>query len=245
MAVLPDGRVLITHNHRIRVLSADLQQVSTVAGDGAEGHRDGAAAQAQFENHRGLALLPDGRVLVAELSGQLRMLSADLQQVSTLLATWRTVEASDEDEDEDEFGQTVVRAHSPVVLDSGQVRFVQDRHSVCMLSADLQQMSTVAGSAGQPGHRDGVAKYALFGDIKAMAVLPDGRVLITHSHCVRVLSADLQQVSTVAGGSGEGGVRDGDAEHALFGQPDHLVVLFDGRVVIKDYRGSRKSFCEC
>ena len=54
------------------------EQVSTVAGDGAEGHRDGAAAQAQFENHRGLALLPDGRVLVAELSGQLRMLSADL-----------------------------------------------------------------------------------------------------------------------------------------------------------------------
>ena len=238
-SVKPDGRVLVADslNQCIRVLSADLQQVSTVAGDGGEGHRDGAAAQAQFYTPRGLALLPDSRVLVTELSGQLRMLSADLQQVSTLLATWRTVEASDEDEDEDE---DEVRANSPVVLETGQVLFVQDEHSVCMLSADLRQMSTVAGSAGQPGHRDGVAKYALFGSIKAMAVLPDGRVLITHNQCIRVLSADLQQVSTVVGGSGEQGVRDGDAEHALFGQPGHLVVLFDGRVVIEDYRSNNQ-----
>jgi hypothetical protein len=34
------------------VLSADLQQVSTVAGDGGQGHRDGAAAQAQFNGLR-------------------------------------------------------------------------------------------------------------------------------------------------------------------------------------------------
>ena len=53
-------------NHRIRVLSADLQQVSTVAGDGEEGHQDGAAAQARFNCPTGLALLPDGRVLVTD-----------------------------------------------------------------------------------------------------------------------------------------------------------------------------------
>jgi glucose/arabinose dehydrogenase len=72
-------------NHPIRMLSADLQQVSTVAGDGEQGHRDGAAAQAQFNAPTGLALLPDGRVLVTELfSNHIRVLSADLQQVSTL-----------------------------------------------------------------------------------------------------------------------------------------------------------------
>ena len=67
------------------MLSADLQQVSTVAGDGEQGHRDGAAAQAQFNCPWGLALLPDGRVLVVEqFNHHIRMLSADLQQVSTL-----------------------------------------------------------------------------------------------------------------------------------------------------------------
>jgi hypothetical protein len=65
MLQLPDGHVLVADsgNNRIRMLSADLQQVSTVAGDGGQGHRDGAAAQAQFRSPGGLALLPGGRVL--------------------------------------------------------------------------------------------------------------------------------------------------------------------------------------
>ena len=87
MLHLPDGRVLLSDfgNRRLRVLSADLQQVSTVAGDGGEAHRDGAAAQAQFRRPKGLALLPDGRVLVTDFGNhRIRMLSADLQQVSTV-----------------------------------------------------------------------------------------------------------------------------------------------------------------
>jgi hypothetical protein len=52
--------VLVTdvNHHSIRVLSVDLQQVSTVAGDGEEGQRNGAAAQAQFNSPTDLALLP-------------------------------------------------------------------------------------------------------------------------------------------------------------------------------------------
>ena len=55
-----------------------------MAGDSGRGHRDGAAAQAQFKQPRGLAVLPDGRVLVAD-SNCIRVLSADLQDVSTLV----------------------------------------------------------------------------------------------------------------------------------------------------------------
>jgi hypothetical protein len=88
----PGLQVLVVdhNNHRHRVLSADLQQVSTVAGDGEPGHRDGAAAQAQFNNPTGLTLLPDGRVLLSDYSNQrIRVLSADLQQVSTVAGDGR------------------------------------------------------------------------------------------------------------------------------------------------------------
>ena len=61
MLQLPDGGVLVVdrNNNRIRMLSADLQQVITVAGDGEDGHRDGASAQARFNYPTGLTLLPD------------------------------------------------------------------------------------------------------------------------------------------------------------------------------------------
>ena len=86
LAVLPDGSVLVADrdNNRIRLLSADLQHVTTVGGDGTYGCRDGAMVQALFCHPQGLTLLPDGRVLVAQDDRNIRVLSADLQRVSTL-----------------------------------------------------------------------------------------------------------------------------------------------------------------
>ena len=79
MLQLPDGCVVADYgNERTGVLSTDLQ-VSTVAGDGEREHRDGPAAQAQFRSPTGLALLPDGRVLVADVgNNRIRMLSTDM-----------------------------------------------------------------------------------------------------------------------------------------------------------------------
>ena len=60
------------------MLSADLQQVSKVAGDCQRGQRDGAMAQARYNGPCGLALLPDGRVLVMDNANKrIRILSAN------------------------------------------------------------------------------------------------------------------------------------------------------------------------
>jgi hypothetical protein len=144
MLRLQDGSVLVADdfNHRIRVLSADLLKVSTVAGDGEMGYRDGAAAQAQFRSPHAFTLLSDGRVLVAD---------------------W-------------------------------------GNHRIRMLSADLQQVSTVAGDGGH-GHRDGAAAQAQFYYPFSLKHLEDGRVLLVDvnaAQCtIRILNADLQQVSTL------------------------------------------------
>ncbi len=76
LAVLPDGGLLIadTGNHRLRKLSRD-GVVTTIAGADTPrdelgrptgGHRDGAAAQAQFCYPAGVAVAGDGAVYVAD-----------------------------------------------------------------------------------------------------------------------------------------------------------------------------------
>jgi DNA-binding beta-propeller fold protein YncE len=217
--LLPDGRVLVADgdNHRIRMLSADLQQVSTVAGDGEEGHQDGAAAQAQFCCPTGLALLPDNRVLVADsFNNRIRVLSADLQQVSTV--------AGDGEEGHRDGAAAQAQFYYPsglTLLPDSRV-LVADfgNNRIRVLSADLQQVSTVAGD-GVGGHRDGAAAQAQFYYPTGLALLPDGRVLVADfgNNRIRVLSADLQQVST----------RTNVGE---LGSPSALELLPDGRLLV-------------
>ena len=255
MLHLPDGRVLVADrdNNRIRMLSADLQQVSTVAGDGEFEYRDGAAAQAQFRKPAGLALLPDGRVLVAEKwKHHIRVLSADLQQVSTVAGggEWRGRREILRGHRDGAAAQAEFGAPSAFALLPDGCVLVTDQHKHCirMLSADLQQVSTVAGEGeectrrykegyrnGTEGYRDGASAQAQFRYPTGLALLPDGRVLVADrtNHRIRVLSADLQQVSTVAGDGGWGH-RDGAAAQAQFRSPIGLALLPDGRVLVAD-----------
>jgi Lon protease-like protein len=230
---LPDGCVLVvdTGNNRIRILSADLQQVSTVAGDGELGHRDGAAAQAQFNIPSDLEQLPDGRVLVADCRNhRIRVLSADMQQVNTV--------AGDSGVGHRDGAAAQAQFNMPTGLtqlpDGRLLVADQGNHRIRVLSADLQQVSTVAGD-GEEGHRDGAAAQAQFWNPMRFSLLPDGRVLVADrdNSRLRVLSADLQQVSTVAG-DGETGHRDGAVAQAQFNGPCDLVLLPDGRVLVAD-----------
>ena len=238
MVLLPDGRVLVADfiHHRIRVLSADLQQVRTVVGDGGNGHRDGAAGQAQFRFPYGVALLADGRMLVADTGNdRIRVLSADLQQVSTV--------AGDGEEGHRDGAAAQAQFNSPralALLADGRVLVAdEDNNRIRLLSADLQQVTTVAGDGGV-GHQDGAAAQAQFNNPRNLVLLSDGRVLVADywNHRIRMLSADLQQVSTVAG-DGEGAQRDGAAAQAQFNGPAGLAVLPDGRVLVADYNNNR------
>ena len=162
MLHLPDGRVLVADrcNHCVRVLSADLQQVGTVAGDGEEGHRNGAAAQAQFHGPSGFALLSDGRVLVVDKdNNRIRMLSADLQQVSTV--------AGDGEEGHQDGAAAQARFNYPTGL-----ALLPD--GIRVLSADLQQVSTLTNA-------DELDR------VTALELLPDGRLLVGTRNRIHVL----------------------------------------------------------
>jgi len=237
-ALLPDQRVLVTDmgNHRIRMLSADLQHVSTVAGGAKLGCNDGPAEDALFSNPFAMAVLPDGRVLVTDTyNHRIRMLSADLQHVSTVAGGG---EGGAGPEDCAALDLAMSYPCGLTTLPDGRV-LVADRnnHRIRVLSADLQTASTVAGT-GEQGHRDGAAAQAWLDCPTGFAVLPDGRVLVTElgNHALRVLSADLQGLSTLAG-DGEMESRDGSAAYARFHEPEAAVTLSGGRVLVPDGDG--------
>jgi streptogramin lyase len=55
-------------NHRIRKIDVTSGQVTTIAGAGTTGSRDGAAGEAQFNNPYGVVVGEDGSVIVADLN---------------------------------------------------------------------------------------------------------------------------------------------------------------------------------
>ena len=196
---------------------------------GVYGYHDGPAAQALFKLPWGIAVLLSGSVLVVDHYNHcIRMISADGKEVSTVAGT---VQYGHQD------GPAAqARFHYPaavVVLSDGRI-LVADGHNhrIRVISADLQQVTTVAG-AGTRGYRDGAAAQATFYYPCGLAVLPDGRVLVSQSHCIRVLSADLQEVTTVAG-TGEAGHHDGAGVQARFAVPTGMLVLPDNRVLVAD-----------
>ena len=75
-----DGDLLIadTSNNRIRKLSADYQTVTTVAGGGAAGFKDGAAGEAQFDGPMAIAVDAQGNIYVADAYNDcVRKITAD------------------------------------------------------------------------------------------------------------------------------------------------------------------------
>ena len=172
MLQMPDGRLLVAdqENNRIRMLSADLQQASTVAGDGEVGHEDGAAAQALFNRPHSFALLPDGRVLVADFGNNcIRMLSTDLQQVSTVAGGGgygHRDGAAAQAQFSHQGGLVLLPDSRVLVADWGN-------HCIRVLSADLQQVSTLTNADGL--------------NPRCLEQLPDGRLLVGDNNRIHVL----------------------------------------------------------
>ncbi|HKQ08398.1 MAG TPA: gluconolaconase [Blastocatellia bacterium] len=86
------GNLIIadTSNNRIRKLSADYQTVTTIAGSGAQGFKDGAASEAQFDGPIGVAIDSQGNVYVADTyNDRVRKIAVD-GNVTTLAGSFET-----------------------------------------------------------------------------------------------------------------------------------------------------------
>jgi hypothetical protein len=167
-------------------------RVETFAGS-TEGHADGFGLQAQFREPTGLALAPDGSLLVTEASHRIRRVWSN-GQVTTVAGTGTSGSTNGTGD--------VAQFNDPrgvAVTDGGWI-YVADQYNhtirrIVLTGTDPRApasytVSTVAGAAGISGSTDGEGIIAKFNQPTQLAADNDGRIYVADmgNGAVRVLS---------------------------------------------------------
>ncbi|MEU0809068.1 NHL domain-containing thioredoxin family protein [Streptomyces sp. NPDC005970] len=239
--LLPGGTFLVsdTTRHQLVELAADGESVVRRIGvAGERGLVDGPADHARFSEPQGLALLPDGTVIVADtVNHALRSLDLATGEVRTVAGTGRQWWQ----------GSPAAGPAREVDLSSPwDVAWFADRLWIAM--AGVHQLwtydpadATVRAAAGttNEGLVDGPATEAWFAQPSGLAATAD-RLWIADSEtsAVRYVERDGQDGFVVRTAVGTGlfdfGHRDGPAGQALFQHPLGVTALPDGSVAVSD-----------
>jgi sugar lactone lactonase YvrE len=237
VAVDAEGNIWIADsgNHRARRISAGNGAIETVAGTGEAGFSGdgGAAVEARLSDPRGIALLADGAVAIADGGNhRIRIRYAD-GSIHTLAGTGIPGYSGD--------GglaiQAALNGPTGLAVDADGNLFVADSNNHVVRGIDAQGViQTVAGS-GTPGFfgDGGFANNADFDLPTGLALDAAGNLLIADSrnHRIRLIESPTGIVRTVAGSfldfSGDGG----PAALAALAEPAGLALL-QGELVVAD-----------
>ena len=209
MALEPDGSVIVADsgNDAIRRIAPD-GTVTTVAGGGGEGLREGACSEALFREPRGVAVDEDGFIYVADTRNhRIRTISGSC--VVTTVAGGATDFGTDERDTggfrDGPAAEARFRSPGALAFDREGNLFIADHinNLIRRLSPD-GRVSTIAGppsganaSAYNPGSRDGHSHAALFALPDGIAVDDDGIVFFTESNSAIRMIDETGYVSTV------------------------------------------------
>ncbi|MEC4018389.1 NHL domain-containing thioredoxin family protein [Streptomyces sp. H27-D2] len=251
---LPTGNFLVsdTTRHSLVELAADGETVVRRIGAGERGLIDGGPGLARFSEPQGLALLPDGTVVVADtVNHALRGYDPATGEVTTLAGTgsqwWQGSPAAGPARE--------VSLSSPwdVAWFAGRLWIAMAGvHQLWTYDPATATVEVAAGTTNE-GLVDGPAAQAWFAQPSGLAATED-RLWVADSEtsAVRWVERDREQGSGDARSgdarSGDGfvvrtavgaglfdfGHRDGDAEQALLQHPLGVTALPDGSVAISD-----------
>lgn len=117
----------------------------------------------------------------------------------------------------------------------------QGNHAVRRIDLATGRVTTLAGSADQPGTADGVGVAASFRSPVGVAADGAGFVYVSDqdSHTIRRISLADGQVTTVAGQANSQGDSDGVASAARFNSPEGIAVDGNGKLFVVDLGNAR------
>lgn len=239
LAVAHDGAVLVadTGNHRIRRVGPD-GIVRTIAGTGEGFHGDGGpATEADLSAPEGVAVMPDGAILVAD-TGNHRVRRIAPDGTITTVAGSGAVGAGG-----DGGPATAAELSAPVAVTAapGGGFLIADAGTGRVRRVDAGGMiSTFAGTTPGWGGDGGPATAAQLNDPRGLTVLADGAVLIADRGNGRIRRvAPDGTITTVAGGGLQYAGDGGPASSTLLYGPSAALPLPNGGLLIADTASER------
>ena len=205
--------------------------VTTVAGDGTPGFKDGPATSARFSMPLDVAVHEDGTIYVADaFNGRIRKISSGL--VSTFAGSGA----------KSTMNGTGARAGfmtpARIAVDkAGNVYTLDVNDTRVRMITSSANVLTVAGT-GKSGFKDGPNVSAQFGTSFGLDVDKHGNIYVSDSENRRVRKIS-EHVNTIAG-SGTTGYVDGDSSEAQFAYPSGIVVDKSGNIFVADFSRVRK-----
>ncbi|MEU3206388.1 thioredoxin-like domain-containing protein [Streptomyces cyaneofuscatus] len=236
--LLPDGGFLVsdTTRHRLVELEADGETVRRHFGTGERGLNDGGPDEARFSEPQGLAVLPDGRIAVADtVNHAIRALDLTTGVTSTLAGTgrqwWQGTPISGPAREVD------LSSPWDLAWFAGRLWIAMAGvHQLWTYDPEAQAVRVAAGTTNE-GLVDGPAAEAWFAQPSGLAVSADGErlwVADSETSALRWVDRDEHVHTAVGTGLFDFGHRDGAAAQALLQHPIGVTALPDGSVAISD-----------
>ncbi|MCX5430514.1 thioredoxin-like domain-containing protein [Streptomyces sp. NBC_00257] len=239
--LLPDGGFLVsdTTRHRLVEIESDGETVRRHIGAGERGFGDGGPEEARFSEPQGLAVLPDGRIAVADtVNHAIRAFDPATGETTTLAGTGRQWWQG---------SPTSGPAREVDLSSPWDVAWFADRlwiamagvHQLWTYDPATQTVRVAAGTTNE-GLVDGPADEAWFAQPSGLATSADGeRLWVADSETSAVRHVEREgdgfAVRTAVGtGLFDFGHRDGAAGQALFQHPLGVTALPDGSVAVCD-----------
>ena len=203
-----------------------------LAGSGVAGSIDGVGPAARFSGPSGVAIGPQGDIVVADFSAsRIRAVAMPLAAVTTLAGSAAPGLVNSVVPLTASFrapaGLAVNRAGDVFVADSGN-------HVIRRIAAGTGEVTTFAGD-GVAGHANGTGTLARFNGPRGLAIDGSDNLYVadTGNHSIRKITP-TGVVTVLAGTPGSPGRADGAAAAAKFSGPVGIAVNLQGVVFVAD-----------
>ena len=205
--------------------------VTTLAGSNTPGSGDGTGTAARFNYPAGVAVLPDGNIVVADTANHRIRLVTPAGVVTTLAGSGVPGLSN--------ATGTAARFYNPArvaVIPDGSILYVADatNNSIRKITYPACVVTSLAGSNVAAAYLDGTGTAARFSGPIGIAVLPDGNLVVSDGGNHRIRLVTPAGVVTTLAGSGSIGSDNGTGTAASFYYPQAVDVRNDGTIVVAD-----------